>query len=74
MSVDLDDLEELIGPNEWKPPRRRAFRGIGMRPTGDHPTHCRRGHELTADNTWVHNGSRQCKKCARLRILCREDS
>ena len=71
---DLDDLEELIGPNEWKPRHRRRYK-LGIRVPGDHPTHCKRGHELTPDNVWKQTGGgRICKKCQRLRILCREDT
>lgn len=70
---DLDDLEELIGTSDRTPPRvrrKKASRGAGFQ-----KSHCTRGHELTAENVYLHpNGTRQCKLCARLRILCREDS
>ena len=32
------------------------------------PTHCRRGHEMTPENTYVRkNGSRRCRQCRRNR-------
>ena len=35
-------------------------------------THCKRGHEFTADNTYkAANGTRHCRACARLRDLLR---
>jgi hypothetical protein len=65
---DLDDLEELAGPVGGAK-RRRRFRG-GQRVPGDHVTRCRRGHELTPENTyiqiWQGNTLRSCKRCRRL--------
>ena len=28
-------------------------------------THCKRGHEFTSENTWIHNGARYCRECKR---------
>lgn len=28
-------------------------------------THCKRGHEFTSENTYVHNNTRNCKTCRR---------
>lgn len=71
MSSELDDLEELIGP---MPTRRRSR----LRHRGDAEPNCKRGHPLTGDNIYLEQTAggtiRHCKKCARLRILCREDS
>ena len=30
-------------------------------------THCKYGHELSGENVYLHNGSRHCKECKRLR-------
>lgn len=68
---DLDDLEEILGPHPQRMRRR-------LRRRGELETYCRRGHELSPENVHLEQVSggtiRHCKKCARLRILCREDS
>lgn len=67
---DLDDLEELLGERRPRIGRRK----MKMKARGERLTHCTRGHELTPDNVYIGSqGNRNCKKCARLRILCRED-
>lgn len=77
---DLDDLEEILGERaEWKPRGRKKYRrdGSPFRATGDLATHCKRGHELTPDNLWIQKRGtsvlRTCKKCQRLRNLCRQE-
>jgi hypothetical protein len=64
---DLDDLEEIVGPNSWRP-RQRRHRSGSMQ--ADRPTHCKRGHELTPENTytqtWGGYEMRSCKRCRRL--------
>jgi hypothetical protein len=32
-------------------------------------THCKRGHEFDAENTYLHRGRRQCRACATIRSL-----
>jgi HNH endonuclease len=41
---------------------RRAPAAVNAR-----KTHCHRGHEFTPENTYVHNGSRNCRTCQRAR-------
>lgn len=28
-------------------------------------THCKRGHEFTPENTYIHHGRRRCRTCKR---------
>lgn len=32
-------------------------------------THCKRGHGFTPENTYIHNGTRHCRSCERLKHL-----
>lgn len=72
---DLDDLDELAAlPQAQGRKMRQRWRA-----RGELETHCKRGHELTEDNVKIGRTRagyilRNCKKCARLRLLCREDS
>lgn len=44
---------------------RRARLGKDTGPTTDNlKTHCKRGHELTADNLYIGYGGRQCRRCS----------
>lgn len=36
------------------------------------PTHCKRGHALTEDNTYLTNGGRTCRRCAIDRAAARK--
>jgi len=31
-------------------------------------THCKRGHELSGNNLWKHNGKRHCRECRRQQL------
>jgi len=67
---DLDDLEELVGANSWRP-RQRRHRSGSMQ--GDRPTRCKRGHEMTPENTYTRTRDgyemRSCRRCQRLHEL-----
>ena len=58
-----------VNPNHLEPvtPRENVLRGEG--PTAVHAakTHCKRGHEFTAENTIVRPNGRECRACKRQR-------
>jgi hypothetical protein len=68
---DIDDLEEWL--DMVHPARERPS---GFRGRGNLKTHCKRGHELTPENTYVYEngagGLRMCKKCHKLRVAARQ--
>lgn len=43
--------------------RVNSLRGEGPAAVNATKTHCKRGHEFTAANTYVHGGSRFCRAC-----------
>ena len=45
-----------------KPQRYRTPPGLSG-PSNASKTHCKRNHEFTPENTYVHEGRRACKKC-----------
>lgn len=49
--------------------RENILRGDGACAKHARQTHCKRGHEFTADNTYITpNGGRECKTCRTARI------
>ena len=70
-------IENLVWETPLQNNRRKALHGT--QPAGDkHPcsrkTHCKWGHEFTAENTHRTRRQRQCKTCARLRArVARQD-
>lgn len=53
----------------------RACSRAGQRRVGKQPqTHCKRGHELTPDNTRIGGGRRGCRQCQRDRDAARTGS
>lgn len=57
--VRLDHLEPVT-------PQVNTLRGVGPSAINAAKTHCDHGHEFTAENTYHHNGRRQCRTCRRL--------
>lgn len=49
--------------------QENALRSSGFPAINAAKTHCPKGHEYTADNLYVYNGSRQCKTCTKARSL-----
>lgn len=47
--------------------RTNLLRGKGASARNAAKTHCIRGHEFTAENTYIRSGKRQCRICVRLR-------
>jgi hypothetical protein len=67
---DLDILDEFP-PFDERPITARKKHP--MRLSGDRITHCFRGHEFTAENTFINSsGGRVCRKCRRLWLLSRK--
>lgn len=52
-----------VNPQHMEPVtnRENLVRGVRFEP----PTHCKRGHEMTQENTARWSGRRQCRTCAR---------
>lgn len=47
------------------PMRENTLRGFGPSAENARKTHCKRGHEFTPENTYLHDGRRICKQCNR---------
>ncbi|NED52837.1 HNH endonuclease, partial [Micromonospora aurantiaca] len=47
--------------------RINILRGETLQAANAAKTHCIRGHEFTPENTYVKNGGRDCRTCARER-------
>lgn len=47
--------------------RTNLMRGNTRAATNAAKTHCKRGHEFTAQNTYIYKGQRTCRKCAALK-------
>lgn len=65
----IDDLWGIADPDAiWPlddPKKQRGAYANSVK------THCTRGHEFTAENTYLHpGGSRHCRKCKALWRLC----
>jgi hypothetical protein len=45
--------------------RENVLRGCGISAENARKTHCKRGHEFTAENTRLNGGSRVCRTCTR---------
>lgn len=58
-----------VNPSHLEPVTRRVnvLRSRSWASRNARKTHCPQGHEYTPENTYVHNGSRQCKTCRRER-------
>jgi hypothetical protein len=46
--------------------RENILRGIGPAALNAKATQCHNGHQFTPENTYIHNGSRSCRKCRAL--------
>ncbi|HKY57619.1 MAG TPA: HNH endonuclease signature motif containing protein [Aeromicrobium sp.] len=61
-----------VNPSHLEPVTQRInnIRGLGPTSVNAHKTHCKRGHEFTPDNIYVHptNGGRVCRICKRTAI------
>lgn len=53
IGTDLDNVRDMHAKGRWIPWGRAV-------------THCYRGHEYTAENTYRHSGTRHCKECGRI--------
>lgn len=57
--VDPDHLEAVT-------PRENSLRAYGFASANARKTHCKRGHEFTAENTFITGpGGRLCRTCSR---------
>jgi hypothetical protein len=45
--------------------KENILRGTSPTAVNAQKTHCKRGHELTAENIWTKRGRRNCKQCQR---------
>lgn len=45
--------------------RENIVRGIGPTAVNAAKTHCHKGHQLDATNTYMHRGKRNCRQCGR---------
>lgn len=57
-----------VNPDHLEPVTRGENNLRGGSPWAENArkTHCHRGHEFTAENTYTHKGMRHCRECARL--------
>jgi len=57
-----------VNPLHLEPVTNRVniLRGIGPTAENARKTHCKRGHEFSAENTYVRKGMRNCIACRRL--------
>lgn len=63
----IDDLERIADPDAIWPIEGHNKKNWFTNGT---KTHCTRGHEFTAENTYVSpEGFRMCRKCKRLWVL-----
>lgn len=62
-----------VNPDHMEPVTNvvNVMRGISLAAQNARKTHCKRGHEFTAENTLVSGGRRQCRACHRLKAASR---
>lgn len=70
--LDLDHLcrvRACVNPTHLEPVTRREnlLRGETIVARNSAKTHCPHGHEYTPENTYVRDGSRNCRQCRRQR-------
>lgn len=58
----LSPTQRTALKNGRKPRQGRKPRGLAG-PSNASKTHCKNNHEFTPENTYVHDGRRNCKKC-----------
>jgi hypothetical protein len=55
-----DNIQDAVKKGRWEASHR------AMWDRKREKTHCVREHEYTPENTYVHNGKRQCRECGRI--------
>jgi hypothetical protein len=71
LGMELDHLcrnRACCNPSHLEPVTGTVnlLRGISPTAINARKTHCHRGHELTAENTYVYGSHRKCKTCQRI--------
>jgi hypothetical protein len=62
-------VRSCVNPNHLEPvsTRENVLRGVGVTARNAQLTHCKSGHALTPDNTYVGDRRRECRACKRIR-------
>lgn len=57
---------KCVNPDHLEPVTQQinVLRGEGLAAKNAAKTHCIRGHEFTPENTYLHHGYRNCRRCA----------